>query len=199
MSRTSPIATTQPEVASMVYRISVDEYERMVAAGVLDDPRVELLHGLLVRKMGKNPPHMIATRWLGRLLEQIVPPGWHVAKEDPVRIPAFNEPEPDLAIVAGLPEDYRSRHPGAGDIALLVEVAETTLDRDRGDKLSAYAGGGIAVYWIVNLVDRRVEVYSRPSPDGRYQSRQDFAPGQDIAVAVAGVERGRVPVSEILP
>jgi hypothetical protein len=106
MSTTSPITTTQPGVAPMVYRISVDEYERMVAAGVLDDPRVELIDGLLVRKMGKNPPHVIATKWLVRLLERIVPPGWHISKEDPVRIPAFNEPEPDLAIVAGAPEDY---------------------------------------------------------------------------------------------
>ena len=164
----------------MIYRLSVDEYERMVAAGVLDDPRVELIHGLLVKKMG-HPPHVIATKWLGRLLERIAPPGWHVAKEDPVRIPAFDEPEPDLAIVAGAPEDYRARHPGPEDVALLVEVAATTLDRDRGDKRASYARGGIAVYWIVNLVDRRIEVYSQPTPDG-YQVCQDFAPGQEIAV-----------------
>jgi hypothetical protein len=69
MSTTSPI-TTQPSLAPMVYRISVDEYERMVEAGVLDDPRVELIGGLLVRKMGKNPPHVIATKRLGRHLEQ---------------------------------------------------------------------------------------------------------------------------------
>src|SRR5690242_9647004 len=102
MSTLSP-TTTPPGVAPMVYRISVDEYDRMVAAGVLDDPRVELIDGLLVRKTGKNPPHVIATIQLGRLLEGLVPPGWHVRKEDPVRIPAFNEPEPDLAIVAGSP------------------------------------------------------------------------------------------------
>ena len=83
-----------------------------------------------------------------------------------MRIPEWDEPEPDLAIVAGVPEDYRARHPGPEDIALLVEVAETTLDRDRGDKLLAYSAGGIAVYWIVNLVDHRVEVYTQPSPSG---------------------------------
>ena len=198
MSTTSPITTTQPGLAPMVDRISVDEYERMVAAGVLDDPRVELLDGLLVRKAGKTPPHVIATKTLGRLLERIVPPGWHIAREDPVRIPDFHEPEPDLAVVAGVPEDYRARHPGPGDVALLVEVAESTLDRDRGAKRSAYAGGGIPVYWIVNLVDRRVEVYSRPAPDG-YRTRDDFAPGQDIPVVVAGFEHGRIAASETLP
>jgi Uma2 family endonuclease len=113
----------------MIYRFCVDEYERMVAARVLDDPRVELINGFLVRKMAKNPPHVIATKWLVRLLERLLPPGWHISKEDPVRIPAFDEPEPDVAIVAGVPEDYRVRHPGPGDIALLVEVADTTLDR----------------------------------------------------------------------
>jgi Uma2 family endonuclease len=198
MSTTSTIPTTPPGVAPMVYRISVDEYERMVAAGVSDDPRVELINGLLVRNMGKNPPHVIATKWLGRLLDRIVPPGWHVSKEDPVRIPALDEPEPDLAIISGAPEDYRTRHPGPGDIALLVEVSEKGLDSDQGDKLSAYAAGGVPVYWIVNLVNHWVEVYSNPRPKG-YQSRQDFTSGQDIAVVIGGVERGRIAVSDILP
>ncbi len=198
MSTTSTITTPQPGIAPLVYRISVDEYERMVDAGVLDDPRVELIHGLLVRKMGKKPPHVMATTRLGRLLERIVPQGWYIRKEDPVRIPPSSEPEPDLALVSGVLEDYGTRHPGPADIALLVEVAETTLDQDRGDKLSAYAAGGIPVYWIVNLVDRRVEVYTQPGPNG-YQTHQDFSPGQDIAVVVAGVECGRIAVSDILP
>lgn len=64
-----------------------------------------------------------------------MPRGWHISKEDPVRIPEWDEPEPDLAIVAGVPEDYRAQHPGPEDIALLAEVAETTLDRDQGEKL----------------------------------------------------------------
>jgi len=182
----------------MVYRISVDEYDRMVAYGVLNDPRVELLNGLLVRKVSKKPPHVIATKRLVKLVEPIVPPGWHISKEDPVRIPEWDEPEPDLAIVAGAPEDYRARHPGPEDIALLVEVAETTLDRDQGEKLLAYSYGGIAVYWIVNLVDYRVEVYTQPSQSG-YLARQDYTPGQEIPVVIGGVERGRLAVSDILP
>jgi Uma2 family endonuclease len=93
----------------MVYRISVDEYERMVAANVLDDPRVELLNGVLVRKAGKNPPHVIATKLLDRLLQRIVPLGWHIAKEDPVRITEHDEPEPDLAVVSA-----RRRITGSG-------------------------------------------------------------------------------------
>jgi Uma2 family endonuclease len=76
-------------------------------------------------------------------------------------------------------------------------VAETTLGRDQGGKLSAYASGGITVYWIVNLVDLRVEVYSGPCSTG-YQTREDFIIGQDLPVIIAGVERGRIAVSEIL-
>ena len=113
----------------MVYRLNVGEYDRMVEQGILDDPRVELINGILVRKVSKNPPHVIATKRLVQRAEPLLPPGWHISKEDPVRIPDWDEPEPDLAIVAGAPEDYRVQHPGPDDIALLIEVAETTLDR----------------------------------------------------------------------
>jgi Uma2 family endonuclease len=197
MPTTSSITTTQRGIAAKIYRLSVDEYERMVEAGVLDDPRVELIDGLLVRKTEKKPPRVIATERLSRLLERTVPEGWHVGKGGPVRIPAFNEPEPDLAIIAGPAADYREEYPGPGEVALLVEVAETSLVHDTGDKLAAYATGGIPVYWVVNLIDSRVEVYTQPGPDG-YVSRQEFAPGQHIPVIVAGVDRGRIAVSEML-
>ncbi len=75
---------------------------------------------------------------------------------------------------------------------------DTSLDRDRGAKLLAYAKGRIPIYWIVNLVDRQVEVYSDPTPDG-YRSMQIFTPGQDIPVAIDGVEVGRIAVADILP
>jgi Uma2 family endonuclease len=198
MSTITTIPTFQSSLPPMLYRISVEEYDRMVAFGVLNDPRVELINGLLVKKVSKNPPHVIATKRLVHLAERIVPPGWHISKEDPVRIPEWDEPEPDLAIVAGAPEDYQAQHPGPDDIALLVEVAEATLDRDQGEKLFAYAAGGISVYWIVNLVDHRVEVYTQPSPSG-YGSRRDFTPGEEIPVVVDGIECGRLAVSDILP
>jgi Uma2 family endonuclease len=185
--------------APVLYRISVDEYDRMVAAGVFsDDPRIELIEGLLVKKMPKKPPHVVATAKLERLLARVLPPRWHIRKEDPLRIPDFNEPEPDLAIVAGVLEDYGARHPGPDEVALIVEVSESTLAIDRGDKLSAYATGGVPMYWIVNLVDRRIEVYTQPGPGG-YQLRQDFTPGLDVAVVLAGLECGRIPVADILP
>jgi Uma2 family endonuclease len=80
----------------------------------------------------------------------------------------------------------------------LVEVAETTLDRDQGEKRMAHSAGGISVDWIVNLVDHRVEVYTQPGPNG-YGLRQDYTPGQELPVVVGAVECGRLAVSDILP
>jgi Uma2 family endonuclease len=151
-----------------VYRMTVEEYERMAAAGVLDDPRVELINGYLAKKMGKNPPHIWAVDAIIEALRATLPHMW-CRKEDPVRIPDFDEPEPDVAVVRGNRDDYRGRIPEPKDVVLLVEVAESTLDRDQGEKRRAYASGGILDYWIINLVARQVEVYSNPAA-GHYRS-----------------------------
>src|SRR4051812_6959552 len=125
---TAAVASSVPSAHLLtgLYRMSVDQYDRLVAAGVLDDPKVELIQGLLVTKMSKKPPHVIATGRLLRILEGLLPQGWHLRKEEPVRIPDYDEPEPDIAIVAGILEDDLERHPGPGDLALLVEVAEAS-------------------------------------------------------------------------
>ncbi len=196
--------TTAPSVAPghslalpQVYRMTVDEYERMTAAGVLDDPRVELINGYLVKKMGKNPPHIWS---VDAIIESLRPKlvGMWCRKEDPVRIPDFDEPEPDVAVVRGTRDDYRDRIPEPGDILFLVEVAESTLLRDQGEKLHAYARGGILDYWIVNLVDSQVEVYSSPAAGG-YRSLRVFKHGDQIPLAIEGVEIGEISVSSILP
>ncbi len=196
----STITTTQPPApeplaSPALYRITVGEYERMT--GVLDDPRVELIDGYLVKKMSKKPPHIWAVTAVRKALAALLPAGWSWRKEDPVRIPEFDEPEPDVAIVRGTDEDYRNRIPEPNDVALLVEVTETTQGRDRCEKLAAYARGRIPVYWIVDLIERRVEVYTDPAPDG-YARREDFASGSDVPVVIDGVEIGRIAVAAIL-
>ncbi len=180
-----------------VYRMTVDEYERMAAAGVLDDPRVELINGYLVKKMGKDPPHIWAVDAIVEALRATLPQMW-CRKEDPVRIADFDEPEPDVAVVRGNRDDYRDRIPEPKDVVLLVEVAESTLDRDQGEKRRAYASGGILDYWIINLVARQVEVYSNPAA-GDYRSLQVFKLGDEIPVLIEGVEVGRISASDILP
>jgi Uma2 family endonuclease len=195
----SKVAPTERRTSSRppIYRLSVDEYERLAGTAVLDDPQVELIDGYLVKKMPKYPPHIWVVDLLVEMLRAMLPGFW-CRKEDPVRIPQFDEPEPDISIARGSRNDYRSRIPEPRDIALLVEVAETTLDRDQGPKLDAYAHGRIPVYWIVNLVDRRVEVYSDPNGDG-YSTRRDFVAGQEVPVVIDGIEVGTVAVDAILP
>lgn len=180
-----------------VYRMTVEEYERMAAAGILDDPRVELINGYLVKKMGKNPPHIWAVDAIIEALRATLPHMW-CRKEDPVRIADFDEPEPDVAVVRGNRDDYRDRIPEPKDVVLLVEVAESTLGRDQGEKRRAYASGGILDYWIINLVARQVEDYSNPTA-GHYQSLQVFKLGDEIPVLIEGVEVGRISASDVLP
>src|SRR5690348_6887239 len=126
-------ASLPPSGAPPLHRITVDEYERIIAAGALEDPsRVELIDGYLVDKMGKNAEHGYATKEVLKALDARLPVGWASRKEEPVRIPAYDEPEPDIAIIRGSDADYRHRHPTAADVGLLVEVSETTLSQDRG-------------------------------------------------------------------
>jgi Uma2 family endonuclease len=179
-----------------LYRLTVDEYERM--AGALDNPRVELLDGYLVKKMTQKPPHVWTVEATNDSVSRLLPQGWFIRQEKPVRIPEFDEPEPDLSVIRGSRDDYLKRHPEPKDVGLLVEVADSSLGRDQGQKLFAYAKGGIPVYWIVNLVDRQVEVYSDPAPEG-YQSHTDFKSGQEFPVIIEGVELGRISVDDILP
>jgi Uma2 family endonuclease len=201
------IAPARPKVSSPpptgpppLHRITVDEYERIIASGALEDSsRVELIDGYMVDKMGKNPGHSYAATATHQALGARLPAGWLARKEEPVRIPAYDEPEPDISIIRGTLADYRSRVPDPADVALLVEVSDWTLGQDRGVKLVAFAKDGIPVYWIVNLVDRQVEVYTRPVKAGRYRSRKDYKPGQQVPVVIAGQQLAPIPVDDILP
>jgi Uma2 family endonuclease len=201
------IAPTQPKISSPppsktppLHRITVDEYERIIASGALEDPsRVELIDGYMVDKMGKNAEHSYATKEALKVLDRRLPAGWTWRQEQPVRIPAFDEPEPDVAIVRGSDADYRHRIPEPVDVALLVEVSETTLRQDRGKKRTAYARARIPVYWIVNLVARQIEVYTRPVKTGSYRSRNVYKPGQQIPVVIDGQQLPPIAVDDILP
>jgi Uma2 family endonuclease len=190
---------TMSTFASTVHRITVDEYERIIRAGALENPgKVELIDGYLVDKMAKNPEHSFSATSAHEMLKALLPAGWSARKEEPVRIPAYDEPEPDVSVVRGITADYRHRIPEPADVALLVEVSDSSLSQDLGPKLSAYAKAGIPVYWIANLVDGQVEVYSNPGHNG-YQTHEVLAPGHMLRVVIDGVEVGEIPVADILP
>ena len=196
----STATTTRPTVSSpRPHRFTVDEYERIIEAGALEDPgRVELIDGEMVDKMGKKAEHSYAAKETLKALDSRLPAGWTSRKEEPVRIPDYDEPEPDVAIVRGIDADYQHRIPTAADVALLVEVSDTTLPQDRGKKLLVYAKGKIPIYWIVNLVDRQVEVYSRPGKKG-YRSHQVYASGEQVPVTIGGRELPPIAVDSLLP
>ena len=179
-------------------RITVDEYDRIVAAGALDDPKkIELIDGYLVTKLAKSPEHGYSTKEVIKALDRFLPAGWTSRKEEPVRIPVYDEPEPDVTIVRGTDADYRHRIPEPADVGLLVEVSRTSVSPDR-QMANVYGRSGIPVYWIVNLIDRQIEVYTDPGPAG-YRNRADYTSGQQIPVVIDGRQCGRIAVDDTLP
>ena len=187
------------EVSTITGLMTVDEYEAKVASGEIpEDSRVELIDGRLVRKVTKNPPHTYSIFAVRDATAALMPPGWHVRQEGPVRVPPLSEPEPDISVVRGTAKTYKKRHPGPTDIALIVEVADSSLADDRTLAVT-YGAAGIPVYWIVNLRDRQVEVYTDPDPAAGYRSRVDYQPGQDVPVVIEGQEVGQIAVADLLP
>lgn len=181
-----------------VYRISVAKYHAMRDAGIFDeDDQLELIEGVLVPKMTKNPPHRLATGLLREALERLAPEGCYVDSQEPITT-ARSEPEPDIVVVRGARRDYADRHPGPQDLLLVVEVADESLERDRGEKLRAYASAGVVAYWIVNLRERVVEAHGAPA-EGRYADRRVWKSGEAVPVELDGSLAGSIPVDAILP
>src|SRR5262249_942521 len=146
-----------------LYRLSVAQYHAMARAGILKEGEpVELIEGLLVQKMTKHPPHPVATGLTRDAVAARLPAGWFVRVQDPITLDT-SEPEPDVVVARGQPRDYTTHHPGPADVPLVMEVAETSLDEDRGIKKWMYARNRIPTYWIVNLIDQQVEVYTVPT------------------------------------
>jgi len=182
-----------------LYRLSIEQHEAMVASGVFTKrDRFHLINGFLVAKMTEYPPHAVVCDAVRLALESLLLDGWYVRPDKPLRIPNYaSMPEPDPVVARWSCWEYEERHPDPADVALIVEVTSSSLYEDRG-MAGIYAAGGNVVYWIVNLVDRQLEVYTDPGPAG-YGSRQILKAGQDVPVVVAGNELGRIPVAGILP
>lgn len=187
-----------------VRRFTVEEYHRLIDDGFFaDDERFELLEGWITPKMTRNPPHDVAIGLIQDQLQARLPAGWHLRVQMALTT-IESEPEPDLLVVRGSRRDYLKRHPGPGDVALVIEVADSSLDRDRVLKARIYARAGIPHYWVVNLATSRVEVYSHPTGpliqgEPSYQDRADVDATGELGLWIDDREHARFPVAELLP
>lgn len=149
--------------------LSVDEYHRMIEAGIFDeDEHLELLEGVIVAMTPQSPAHAYCIQWLTRFLVDTLGEAYAVRPQLPLTLGERNEPEPDLAVVRA-DASLRDQHPGTAILA--IEVSGDSLRKDRRVKASVYARFGITEYWIVNVEARVVEMYSDPdAAKGAYRS-----------------------------
>jgi Uma2 family endonuclease len=198
MSATS----TTTLVPGDLFRLSVDQYHELIESGALgSDEPVELIEGILFRKMSRNPLHSNCNGRVQRIIGAAIGPGWCFRLQEPILLPD-GQPEPDGAVARGTIDDYSAKHPRAGDLALVIEVADSSLIRDRGIKLYSYARGGVACYWIINLIDRQIEVHTQPDATAEvptYRDRQVFIPGQRVPLVIERNTIAQIAVDDLLP
>jgi len=162
------------------HRFNTGEYYRMGETGVIKaDARVELLDGEIIDMSPIGPFHGGVVNRLNSLLNANAKGRYLVAVQNPMHVDDYNEPQPDLMLLRPAPDDYTSRHASPEDVFLLVEVSDTSLQYDRGDKLQAYARAGVSEVWIVNLQEGIVEVYREPELSG-YRSVTPLRPGDRV-------------------
>jgi Uma2 family endonuclease len=178
--------------------LSVETYHAMIGAGIFtENDRVELIEGWLIEHMPKYPPHTAANEILYTLLLRVLPPGWVVRSQQPITL-QDSEPEPDICIAKGTHQEYFFRHPSPPEIVLVIEVSDSTLMFDKGRKKRMYARAGIALYGVLNLIDRQFELYSNPD-NGDYQTVVVYPADQAFPVVIDEQMRGHIAVKDLLP
>ena len=185
-----------------LHRWNRDQYERLIDHGILDeDDPIELLDGLLLVKEPQSSPHRTAVLLTAKALEEAFGDGWFVQTQSPITLDDRSVPEPDVCVIRGALRDYVAAHPTRP--ALVVEVAWSGLALARGRKAAAYARAEIADYWIVNLVDRVLEVYREPAPPGAARRRWGYAVvntlGADAVIMPLAAPVRPVRVADLLP
>jgi len=181
----------QPAPELIPARISLEQYHRMVDAGIWDDRHVELLNGVVVEMSPEGMPHASRTTTTGEYLREVLGNQVQIREGHPITLISGSEPEPDIAIVQRVQDNYLSHHPYPENIFWVIEYSNSSLDKDLGIKADIYAAAGIPEYWVNNLKKNVLIVFCNPV-DGKYQSRQEFTTGTinplafpDVAIEVA--------------
>jgi len=186
----------------VLHRWTRHEYARLIDHGLLDeDDPIELLDGLLLVKEPQSSPHRTAVGLVAKALERAFGDGWFVQTQSPIGLDDRSEPEPDVCVVRGSLRDYVDAHPTHP--ALIVEVALSGLRVARGRKATAYARGGIADYWILNLIDRVLEVHREPARPGPARRRWGYASietlGAEATVVPLAAPSSTIRIADLLP
>lgn len=180
-----------------VRRFSVSEYHKMYEIGVIGpNERVELLEGWIVKKMPQNPPHSGSLGRANRYLARILPTDWSLRIQCPITL-SDSEPEPDITLARGPEGTYDNRHPQPADIGVLMEVGDSSVLSDRRYKGVLYAKAKIVEFWLINVVKRKIEVYTKPR-SGKYQKPLAYAEKETVPLILDGVHIADIPVSELL-
>jgi Uma2 family endonuclease len=149
---------------------TVEEYHQMAEAGIFHpEERVELIAGQIIRMSAKGTAYSSAVGRIYKLLENCLGQQAWIRTEQPVVLDDFSEPEPDVAVVKLDPLDYADHHPTRSEVHLIIEVADTSLRYDRETKAKVYAKSGIADYWLLDVIDRKLHMFREPIQEG-YQS-----------------------------
>lgn len=196
---------TEVPYGGMAYlrKMSVEEYEFLVKGNVLGpEDNVELLEGYMVLKMSRGHEHDFALQELADRLYEMVPKGkWKVRGQSAAKL-SDSVPEPDFVVARGDGSIYRQRHPLPTELALVIEVSDSSLSRDTQDKARIYARAKVPVYWVVNIPDRRIEVYTEPSgptEEPKYQTRTEYPVGGTVPVVLDGTQVGTIAVADVIP
>jgi Uma2 family endonuclease len=151
-------------VGTQIRPLTIADYHRMVETGIIHaGEHIELISGQVFNMSPKGTRHTLCTRNLFKQLLNLIDDSADVQSQDPITLPNNSEPEPDIVIARLREDNYLDSHPTPADIILVIEVADSSLEFDRNTKAPLYAAAGIREYWIVNLIDDRLEIYSQPA------------------------------------
>ncbi len=173
-----------------IVKWTIDDYHRMIAAGILNDRRVELLKGEIVEMSPSGEPHAYFSSEAGEYLSRLLGDRAMIRQGNPITLPNDSEPEPDIAIVQRLGREYLQHHPYPTNVFWLIEYSDSSLEKDLEIKSKIYAEVEIPEYWVVNLKKRQLVVFRDPQ-DGEYATKFTLTVGTiyplafpDVAIAV---------------